>query len=219
MMIPAPLTDALAKRLQWLDGEAYIAREILNNVEKGKRADNKNPVPFQKTLWQNHAIELVPQLETQGHVAVANALVVAVRIYPVTAPAGFYPPDEQRDERRTILNLQALLTGVELQDGEGVIAKPTAPKNKSVERAKWLAMAMLLVHDHPDWYDAQIARAVGKHPSTLSRNKIYKDAAAMARGHKSDRHRGHITVDPESGQQDVEAHSKDGDPAKMDWDD
>lgn len=209
MMIPTPLTDALAKRLQWLDGEAYIAREILNNVEKGKRADNKNPVPFQKTLWQEHALELVPQLETQGHVAVANALVVAVRIYPVTAPAGFYPPDEQRDERRTILNLQALLTGVELQDGEGVIAKPTAPKNKSVERAKWLAMAMLLVRDHPDWSNAKIAEHVDKNRSTLSRSREFRIAATMARGDKSDRHRGHITVDPDSGQQDVEAYSDD----------
>jgi hypothetical protein len=219
MMIAAPLTDALAKRLQWLDGEAYIAREILNNVEKGKRADNKNPVPVRKTLWQDHGVKLVSQLEKQGHVAVANALVDALRRYPVTAPTGFYPPDELRDERRTIVNLQALLTGVELQGDQGKLTEPDAPKNKTVERAKWLATAMLLVQEHPDWSDAKIAREVGKHPSTLSRHKIYQVAAAMARGDKSDRRRGHIIVDPDSGQLDVEAHSENGDPAKMEWDD
>ena len=68
---------------------------------------------------------------------------------------------------------------------------------------------MLLVQEHPDWSDAQIAREVGKHPSTLSRDKTYQAAAPMARGDKSDRRRGHIKVDPDSGQQDVEAVTRD----------
>ena len=83
------------------------------------------------------------------------------------------------------------------------------PKNKNVERAKWLGQALLHVRDHPDWSDAKIAREVGKHPSTLSRDKTYQAAAAMARGDKSDWQRGFIKVDPDSGQQDVEAVTRD----------
>jgi hypothetical protein len=89
-------------------------------------------------------------------------------------------------------------------------------ENKHVERALWLATAMLLVQEHPDWSDARIAREVGKHPSTLSRDKTYQAAATMARGDKSDRRRGHVTVDPDSGQQDVEAYSDD--PEEQDLD-
>ena len=72
------------------------------------------------------------------------------------------------------------------------------------------------MRDHPDWSDAKIAREVGKHPSTLSRDKTYQAAAAMARGDKSDRRRGHIKVDSDSGQQDVEAYSYD--PEEQDLD-
>jgi hypothetical protein len=75
---------------------------------------------------------------------------------------------------------------------------------------------MLLVHDHPEWSDAHIAYQVNKNPGTLSRSREYQAAAAMARGDKADRHKGHITVDPQSGQRDVEAYSDD--PAERDWD-
>ncbi|MDG2012399.1 MAG: hypothetical protein P8J33_02770 [Pirellulaceae bacterium] len=80
----------------------------------------------------------------------------------------------------------------------------------------WLAQAMLLVRDNPGWSDAEIARRVGKNKSTLSRSKEYQNAAAMARGEKDNRKRGHITVDPESGLRDIEAYSDD--PAERDWD-
>ncbi|MCH2119213.1 MAG: hypothetical protein MK161_16100 [Pirellulales bacterium] len=94
--------------------------------------------------------------------------------------------------------------------------RPAGPTSRSEERAEWLAKAMLLVRDHPDWSDAEIARRVGKDKSTLSRSKEYRAAAAMARGVKDDRHRGHISVNPSSGLRDVEAYS-DG-PAELDWD-
>jgi len=70
----------------------------------------------------------------------------------------------------------------------------------------WKAESMLLVNQHPDWSDKRIAQEVSISPSSLSRCKEYQLAAAMARnGHK--RHRGHISVDPESGLRDVEAYS------------
>jgi hypothetical protein len=90
------------------------------------------------------------------------------------------------------------------------------PVNNSVEQALWWAKAATLVQEHPEWPDAKIAREVGKHPSTLSRNKIYQAAAAMARGDKNDMRRGHITADSDSGQQDVEAYSYD--PEEQDLD-
>lgn len=63
------------------------------------------------------------------------------------------------------------------------------------EPLEWLARAMLLVKDHPDWKDKQIADSVGKHPSTLSRSPEYKFAAARFRGARTDRTAGWHTHD------------------------
>ncbi|MCK4342441.1 MAG: hypothetical protein KAY37_12040 [Phycisphaerae bacterium] len=81
-------------------------------------------------------------------------------------------------------------------------------------RIQWLAEAMLLVQDHPDWSDAEIARHVGKDRSTLSRSKEYRASAAMARGKKADLPSGHIKNDPDTGLTDVEAYDE-----KDDYDD
>jgi len=104
-------------------------------------------------------------------------------------------------------------------EAEAKLPGPTpeqSPKTRNVQRAEWLAKAMLLVRDHPEWSDAAIANEVGKHPSTLSRSPEYKAATALARGNKSDRHKGHISIDPDTGQQGIEAYSDD--PAERDWD-
>ena len=114
---------------------------------------------------------------------------------------------------------------LEMEEEKGGVYPPAAgdqepePINKSVEQALWWAKAASLVQEHPEWPEEKIAREVGKHPSTLSRNKIYQAAATMARGDKSDRRRGHITVDPDSGQQDVEAYSDDPEEEEQDLDD
>lgn len=79
--------------------------------------------------------------------------------------------------------------------------------SKKERQLRWLAEAMLLVRDHPDWSDAEIARKVKKAGSTLSRSEEYQAAAAMARGDKANRPPGHVTVDPDSGLRDVEAVS------------
>ena len=94
----------------------------------------------------------------------------------------------------------------------GSVAKePRGLLGKKEKQIKWVAEAMLLVRDHPDWPDAQIAEAVGKHKSTLSRNLTYQLFASTTRGSMKDRHRGYQTVNPDTGQLDVVAYTKDPD--------
>jgi len=95
--------------------------------------------------------------------------------------------------------------GVAQRDDEAGAIKPTGTANKSERQLEWLAQAMLLVRDHPDWSNAAIAKSVGKNPSTLSRSPTYQAAAAMARSDKSGLRRGHVTVDSETGSRDVDA--------------
>lgn len=77
---------------------------------------------------------------------------------------------------------------------------------------EWLAKAMLLVRDHPEWSDAKIAREVGVNPGTLSRSGVYKAAKKLARGSSTDRFRGYMKVDPDSGMKEVEAVAQQADP-------
>ena len=111
--------------------------------------------------------------------------------------------------------LREMLADVERmlgERGQPVEAEPVSdsqpqrcPPSKSERQVEWLAMAMLLVRDHPDWSDTKIAEKVGKDKSTLSRSGVYQVAATMARGSKADLPRGYITYDPNSGLHDVEA--------------
>lgn len=98
--------------------------------------------------------------------------------------------------------------------------EPNKPTSRREQRAKWLAEAMLLVMENPDWSDARIAGKVGKDPSTLSRAPEYRTAAARARAARGTKHdiaRGH-QVRSDDGLLDVEAVSSKDDPAEMDWD-
>lgn len=89
-------------------------------------------------------------------------------------------------------------------------------RTRRQRRARWLAEAMLLVQDHPDWPDRRIADAVSIDPGTLSRAKEYQAAAALARGEKGNATRGHITTNPDTGQSDVEAYADDDDSDRLD---
>ena len=75
-----------------------------------------------------------------------------------------------------------------------------------VKRDEWLARAMMLKMEHSDWSDADVARAVGKHPATLTRNDMYRKLADMVRQRGGRVPRGHVIIDPESGRRDVEAY-------------
>ncbi len=79
--------------------------------------------------------------------------------------------------------------------------RPAAPP----PRTAWLAEAMMLLRDHPDWPDARIAEQVGKSPSTLSRSTEYQYAARIARTKQTLR-RGHIKKDHDSGGGRVEGY-------------
>jgi hypothetical protein len=96
-----------------------------------------------------------------------------------------------------------------VQKATGPIHLTTTARSGRESKIEWLAKAMLLVNKHPDWTDAKIAAEVGKDPSTLSRSPEYQQAAAMARGSKDDRPKGHRVLDPDTGLGGVEAFSED----------
>ena len=92
----------------------------------------------------------------------------------------------------------------------GMATSPDVPKKPRVpmggnsetgrpkqRQYKWLAEAMLLVNEHPEWSDAEIARKVGKDKSRLSRSKPYQMAADLARQPKKDMPTGY--KDPATG--------------------
>lgn len=101
---------------------------------------------------------------------------------------------------------------VEPQDLTGD-AGHDSPITRRQRQLKWLAEAMLLVKEHPDWPDAEIARRVNKSPSALSRNDMYQAAAKMARDGEPDLLRGHVTQSEDGELSDVEAYAEE----KPEW--
>jgi hypothetical protein len=83
-----------------------------------------------------------------------------------------------------------------------------ADRTRAERRAEWLAKAMLLVQEHPEWSNAVIAEAVGINPSQLSRSKPYRAAADMARSGAKGPPRGYVVRDKETGLHHIEAVSK-----------
>jgi len=59
-------------------------------------------------------------------------------------------------------------------------------------RATWLADALLLVREYPEWSDAKIAREVNVHRTTLCRCPEYRTAASMAREPRKTLPRGRV---------------------------
>jgi len=90
-------------------------------------------------------------------------------------------------------------------DGSG---KPAA-ETRQQRKLEWLAKAMILVQENPDWPDVVIAQKVGRNPSQLSRSKSYQTVAAGFRGDKSSIVSGFIVKDDDTGTLDVEAYSDD----------
>jgi hypothetical protein len=114
-------------------------------------------------------------------------------------------PDEWLARLRGLKEAVDAMTGV---SGGG-----ESPTRKE-RRLRWKAESMLLVQEHPDWHDKEIAQAVGISPTTLSRCREYKLAAKMARCRAVPK--GHVSR--EDGGRQLEAYDPEGDPAKMDWD-
>lgn len=116
---------------------------------------------------------------------------------------------------------QADLGGVETSEDQEKNAEPIKdpvnPPNKR-DKAEWLAHAMLLVKDHPEWSNAKIAKTVGVSPSSISSRRCpeFHIAACLARTEKSNRPKGFEKIDPESGMREIEAFSND--PAQHDMD-
>lgn len=91
------------------------------------------------------------------------------------------------------------------------IPEPLPGGNRKRKALEHLAQAMLLVQSEPGLSNAQIARAIGVSPSTLSRSQQFKQAAALARGEGGVPPSGFRTMDGDTGLGGVEAVAKDGD--------
>jgi hypothetical protein len=77
-------------------------------------------------------------------------------------------------------------------------------------KLEWLAKAMLMVREHPEWPDSKIADEVGVNKGTLSRSKEYQAASGMARAPKRTPRKGHVDIDSETGKQrGIEAYDDD----------
>lgn len=87
---------------------------------------------------------------------------------------------------------------------------PTVPPHRRETRLRWLLQAMLLVGDQPGLSNADIARAVGKSPGTLSRCPEFRRAAELAR-QRSPR-KGSVEVERRSGATRVDAVDDSRDP-------
>lgn len=100
------------------------------------------------------------------------------------------------------------------ESSQGRVEQPT----RKVRRLIWLAKALLLVREYPDWSNARIAQEIGVDPAqlTMKRCPEFHAAAAMARDGQPKR--GHVTFDRQSQTSDVEAYDDDGDPAERNWD-
>lgn len=90
---------------------------------------------------------------------------------------------------------------------------------KGREQFNWLATALCIVNENPNWSDARIAKEVGRHPSTLSRSDYYKAGARLARSGANSPPKGHVVDDTDTGQIDYEAYDDSTNPAERDWDD
>jgi hypothetical protein len=122
-------------------------------------------------------------------------------------------------ERRDFGTLLGLLEAVQAASQTGDGQPPAPARRKRRRRWEWIAEAMLLVKEHPDWPDRQIAARVRVHPSQLVEDRCpeYAMAAALARGERGDRPPGHVQFD-EGGLRSVDGYSSEDDPARKDWD-
>ena len=115
-------------------------------------------------------------------------------------PAGRPPELDPANITEVIAHLDAVRKWLDDQIGQtqpAVTDPPPSEEDRKLtrreRRAQWLAEAMLLVQDHPDWPDRQIAEAVKISPSQLTRSREYQSAAGLSRGQRTDLPKGHLT--------------------------
>lgn len=99
-------------------------------------------------------------------------------------PQGERPPAPRPDEDPTLYLARLRVWCPEPAESKGRESQPDADPMLSTpagRKAARQAKAMLVVQEHPDWPDAEIARQVGCNASTLSRDETFQRAAALAR--------------------------------------
>lgn len=88
-------------------------------------------------------------------------------------------------------------------------AKPVMTRQE--KKLKWLTQAMMLLQNDPGRPDCEIAKKVGVHPSTLSRDDTYRAAAERARAASQSNaiKKGRLIRDRDTKTTDVEAYDFD----------
>jgi hypothetical protein len=80
--------------------------------------------------------------------------------------------------------------------------RPQEPTRRE-RRRRWTAEAMILIGEHPDWSDRQIAEVVNVDPSRLSRCEAFRRARQLARQRLAVP-KGRCDLDPETGLRTVD---------------
>jgi hypothetical protein len=152
--------------------------------------------------------------------------VMVVKLWHALRDVGDPPPEPQGVSTiaagRAALDLAKRWLGKEQAPPGGSQGTPPAMPQKMTRRerrALWMSQAMLMIRDHPDWSDKDIAMAVGINPSQLTPQRCpeYQAAKALAIKAREELLRGHVETDRDTGNRTVEAYDMD-DPAERDWD-
>ena len=167
-----------------------LSNELLSGLNELKRfAEGTNCAAKPETVPPVLAelLSRVNELITRGAALAQPSEAMKQSVASMAQGSCKTEPDERKGRKgRLVVQGEAASPAVPTQpDSDAANGKATNKNERGNARRqtryKWLAEAMLLVKDHPEWSDAEIARRVGKDKSQLSRSREYQAAAALAR--------------------------------------
>lgn len=181
----------------------YVESQIEKLQERidAANADPRSEWPCLAELSREHRIDPTIMLRILNSAIALDQLPtfapgVPIKRLPNKPQPVLYEPESARlaiaaHDSKALLTIQAAARTVKPVD------EPPPPDDaqqavddpKKREPYQWLAEALVLLKDHPDWSDRKIAREVGVSPATLSRSKPFQ--AAKKQGAKSDLPRGY----------------------------
>lgn len=170
----------------------------LRVIELAEAALNKTPFRdediFFTAVNPRFSVVAVTDLDSQQIITVQD------QIERLSRPVSKTPSKEEAYVRGYLPEIGPLLK-LSRDRESGPSSQESSTERRSTRRSprlEWLAKAMLIVKEHPDWSDRRIADAAGIGPSTLSRSPEYQASAQLARQPKKLPPKGHVDIDPET---------------------